>query len=311
LLSFGWKRKGTKGTLSVVIQRHGVELAYVVTDPSGPVLKGCQFVPTTDPKNSVSDIVKAIQQLGAENAGVNLVLPPEGYQIFLVEAPDVSDAEMIDALRWRVKDLLQYSVEDAQLDYVSLPEDAFRGRGRMMYVIAAKCELIQGWLNWLGQMALEPAVIDVPETALLNITAPLCDEEAGTAVLYLSSPSSVLNLMSGQAMYLTRQLALDVQQSEEIQAAQTGNVVLDLQRSLDYYESQIGKPPCVRVLLLPMQVGETALITDLRYNLGLDIHSLDLADVVNAEVTLDIELQQNCLLSIAAAMRNPEKRDVA
>ena len=279
----------------------GVALAVNHLRDGAPHLETVAFIEQAQPLTNSKVIAEYLSEHRLTDVPVSLVLQEGEYQLLLIEAPDVPVDELKDALLWRVKDLIQFNPEDAYLDYIELPDDAYRGRGKMIYVVVAERTLIDQRVDWLDALGVSAVAIDIPELALLNITESLCAEEMGTAVLFLEEDRSNLTMLSGSALYLARGLSYSPFHQVE-------NTVLDIQRSMDYFESQIGKPPCVRILILPLQVGETPLLMELRNNLSADVQSLDLADVVGSDEPLRVDLQQVCLIAIAASLRNTEAK---
>jgi MSHA biogenesis protein MshI len=297
LLPFRKKHNKSKELVAVHVTPEGVAIASASVIAGLRKLSCVTFLNVSEPLNNASLVASGISDAGLSDRRCSLVLSTGEYQLLLVEAPEVPKDELKEALIWRVKDLIQYSTDDAVIDFFELPEDAFRGRGKMLYVVAADRKLIEKRISWLKSIKLTPVNIDVPEVALLNIAEDLSESETGTAILYLDEKQSIVNMMSGSALYLSRALSYS-------HSAQLDNIVLDLQRSMDYFESQIGKPPCIRIIVLPLQIGETPLMMALRSNLDADVQSLDLGDVIESAVPLDIDLQQRCFLAIAAASRN-------
>ena len=279
----------------------GVALAVNHLRDGAPHLETVAFIEQAQPLTNSKVIAEYLSEHRLTDVPVSLVLQEGEYQLLLIEAPDVPVDELKDALLWRVKDLIQFNPEDAYLDYIELPDDAYRGRGKMIYVVVAERTLIDQRVDWLDALGVSAVAIDIPELALLNITESLCAEEMGTAVLFLEEDRSNLTMLSGSALYLARGLSYSPFNQVE-------NTVLDIQRSMDYFESQIGKPPCVRILILPLQVGETPLLIELRNNLSADVQSLDLADVVGSDEPLRVDLQQVCLIAIAASLRHTEAK---
>ena len=279
----------------------GVALAVNHLRDGAPHLETVAFIEQAQPLTNSKVIAEYLSEHRLTDVPVSLVLQEGEYQLLLIEAPDVPVDELKDALLWRVKDLIKFNPEDAYLDYIELPDDAYRGRGKMIYVVVAERTLIDQRVDWLDALGVSAIAIDIPELALLNITESLCAEEMGTAVLFLEEDRSNLTMLSGSALYLARGLSYSPFDQVE-------NTVLDIQRSMDYFESQIGKPPCVRILILPLQVGETPLLMELRNNLSADVQSLDLADVVGSDEPLRVDLQQVCLIAIAASLRNMEAK---
>jgi MSHA biogenesis protein MshI len=299
LLSF-IKRKTTKsGLTSVAFSSEGVAIANTHETASETRLLYCDFIPTANPLTEISRFSELISNNGMAHTQAVIVLPEDCYQILLIEKPDIPEEELISALRWRVKDLVSFDVEEALVDYISLPEDAYRNRSQMIYVVVAQQKRVEKYTAWCREVGLQPVVVDVPELALLNLTEELADSEAGLAVFHVGSQYSSINLLADESLYFTRHLSYNLNTPAE----QASSAVLELQRSMDYYESQIGKPPCVRLMVVPLMMDDEPLISELRYNLPLDIHSLNLENLITSDLPLSVELQRNTTIAVAAALR--------
>ena len=95
------------------------------------------------------------------------------YQLLLVEAPNVPAAELKAAVRWRMKDMLDYRVDEATVDVLDIPPDPAAG-GRSRFDV-------RGRGAQRGRPAVHRAlrvgrpfplsVIDIAETAQRNIAA--------------------------------------------------------------------------------------------------------------------------------------------
>ncbi|MEH6823787.1 MAG: hypothetical protein V7629_07775 [Motiliproteus sp.] len=250
----------------------------------------------------------AVSGWGVGGCATTWVLRPHDYSLLLVEAPAVADAELADALRWRIKDMVSFDVTDAVLDYFTLPDDAYRGRSKMLYVVAIEPQVSEAIVSFTEAAGLTLDAIEIPELALLRLKA-LEGATLDTAILGLHAPTSIINLVSESGLYLTRKvdtpaqfLSTDVEDIE----SRAGNLVLDLQRSLDYFESQIGKPPCLRLLVCPLQPGETPLLGQLRNNLEVELVQLDLGEYFSCEPALTPVLQAQVMLAVAAVLpENP------
>ncbi len=277
-------------------------MAYFREDADPPLR--CAFLADTTLDQSAA-LRTTLESWGASGCWTHLVLAPKNYQLLLVEAPDVEPAEMAEALRWRVKDMVSFDVADAALDYFPLAEDAFHGRTRMLYVAVmdgAQGERLAGAVKEAG---LDLRAIEIPEIALLRLHRHAGIEGAGCALLGLHGPVSVINLVADGDLYLTRQMetpaSLLGSDAADIES-RAGTLILDIQRSLDYYESQLGKPPCIKLLVAPLQEGETPLMGQLRYNLALEVQQLDLGELFACDPPLGAMLQQQCMLAIAGAL---------
>ena len=298
-----FKQRGNAQGQVALFQREGGVAAAYYSAAAEPALR-CAWLPgvTLAQAEAIRACLEGWQALGCQTT---VVLAPKSYQLLLVEAPDVEAAELAEALRWRVKDMVSFDVAEAVIDFFPLAEDAYHGRSRMLYVVVMEASRGETLASQIAACGLDLKRIEIPELALLRLHRHLLIEGAGCALLGLQSPVSLINLVADGDLYLTRQvdtaaglLAADAEDVER----RAGSLILDIQRSLDYYESQLGKPPCIKLLVAPLQPGETPLLGQLRYNLALEIQQLDLGELFPCEPQLGPELQQQCLIAIAGAL---------
>ena len=304
-------KKAQKGITAIVFTQGGVALANISFDLKNeqPVLNCCEYIPSDNPFADEKRIRDRIEALGLSGSQTVTVLSQGSYQMMLVEAPEVPLEEMKEALRWRIKDLINFDIEEAAIDFVELPEDAYRGRSKMIYAVAAEKAQIDMLAGLIELIGLELAVVDIPELAMLNLAQRMTDSPAGLALFSLGTPASGINMLTDAGLYFTRVLGYDAKRAESSPEDSSNVAVLEIQRSLDYYESQVGMPPCLKLLVAPMQPEETALMTTLRYNLPVEVEALDLNKVLETKVELAPELQSKAILAVAAALRSTDQAE--
>ena len=59
------------------------------------------------------------------------------YQLLMVEAPEVPPAELRAAIRWRIRDLIDFHIDDAVLDVFDVPPSG--ARGVQQHLVHAVC----------------------------------------------------------------------------------------------------------------------------------------------------------------------------
>ena len=138
------------------------------------------------------------------------MLEPAGYRLLLVEAPDVPADELRAAVRWRVKDLIDFHIDDAVIDVFEMPPHARGGPRKMMYAVTAKAEIVKREIDRIEAAGLELAVVDIPELSLRNIATLLESDQRGAALLYLSERRSTLLLVRQGVLYLARYIETGV-----------------------------------------------------------------------------------------------------
>lgn len=231
------------------------------------------------------------------------------YQLLLTEAPDVNPDELKAALRWRVKDLINFHINDASLDVFDLPGAPAAGRAREMYVVAARNPAIQARVDLLDAAGVNLNIIDIPELAQRNIASLLPEDVNGVAMLSFKAASGLITLTRQGLMYLSRALTIGFEslQTETRSTEFSDQVVLEVQRSLDYFESHFREAPIHHLVIAPTPVELPSFIDHLRASLNVQVSQLDLNQVLSCDRPMPVALQARCLPTIGAALRHEVK----
>lgn len=306
-----WKKKPVStGRVGLSIGEDQIALAYMETKNGAPYLEECRVVELSSMKEAGKELKNIVEELELEEKQASYVLNPRDYNLHLVEAPKVEPAEMRSAIRWKIKDLLDMKVEDAALDVFPVPEDAYRGTMDMVYVAASMKSKVQDIINLVNGSGLELAVIDIPELVMKNLSVSYLDDEQGIAFVDLRRTGSTMNITRNGSLYLTRrintQLDPDVMDSFEWATLQE-RLVLELQRSLDYYESQMGQSPISKLYIAQRQYDTSNMVKTLNDSLSQEVSSLNLLDHLECGIDLTSVLQQSCMGPIGATLRGARK----
>ena len=183
------------------------------------------------------------------------------YSLLLVEAPDVPSSELRAAIRWRVKDLIDFHIDDAVIDVFDVPNQRMSGGNQMMYAVVARSSMVRRQVDLLTEAGLKLEVIDIPELALRNIAALLPEDVAGVVMLYLYPRGGLITITRQTTLYLSRRLDLGYEAlGVDLDSAmpRLDRIVVEIQRSLDYHESHFSQPPVTNVVIAPVP-GSSAL----------------------------------------------------
>jgi MSHA biogenesis protein MshI len=302
------KPKAAPGVrIGVAFNADQVAVAAVRRPASGrAVLEHCAVVPVA---GGDAALLEALRQAGTPRTPVSVLLQTDDYQLALIEAPDVLPAELRAAVRWRLRDAIDFHVDDAVVDVFDVPPKGRHAQGRMMYAVAARRGAVQGYATRLaGWRGFD--VVDVPELCLRNLAAQLPAADQGVALLHLGETSASVVLVRGPTLYLARQMPLQFLAGGaegEAPAVDSEAVALELQRSLDYYESHYDQPPIGQVMVAPAGARAAALAAGLARETGLAVQALDLGELLDCAEPPSDALQADCLLAVAAALREDTK----
>lgn len=239
-----WRARGDRPAAAVYFSPRSVAVAM-----GG--LKGDRYALDlrADPISEISEAASRLREqsraVGLGEATCNVVLAPELYAVSLVERPKVPDEEVREAVRWRMQDNLEFPADQAAIDVFALPESASRDRS-MVFVVALHVEMLKRLLDNVYAAGIQVGSVDVSELALRNISHGLYPEpEWSVGLLRLTPTSGVINISRGEELFLSRRVSgIPSELSESAWDQFNDRLLLQVQRSIDYYESAMGQPPC-------------------------------------------------------------------
>ena len=231
------------------------------------------------------------------------MLDPGGYRLLLVEAPDVPADELRAAVRWRIKDLIDFHIDDAVIDVFEMPPHARGGPHRMMYAVTAKAEVVKREIERIESAGLKLDVVDIPELSLRNIATLLESDQRGAAFLYLSERRSTLLLVRQGVLYLratSRPAWRRWRRPASCGPISSQGLALEVRRSLDYFESHYEQTSIQQLHVSGLEAADREAIAR---ELGLAVREVDLTTLFETDDVLSPELQRLCMPAIGAALR--------
>ncbi len=254
--------------------------------------------------------LKSARQLKAYRC---TTLMAEGdYNIAQFDAPPVPREERKEALRWSLRDVVNYPVENACIDVLDIPGDGLPGRAASVLVVCAAERAVRARAAPFEETRIALEAVDVPELAQRNVAALLEAENRGLVFLRLYESGMMLTLSYRGELVAVRRGEMNTRQmlaSDPDQRARVRErLVLELQRSLDNFDRQYSHIPVSRVVLAahPQVDG---LAAELAANVYVPVHDLDLAAVIDfphIPELRDTACQARNLLAIGAALRTDE-----
>lgn len=231
------------------------------------------------------------------------VLGLSDYQLIQVETPNVPKNEQVSAVRWKLKDMIDYPVEEATIDLLDIPQDpANQNKQSYVYAVAAKHSVLGPLANAFVDAGLSLSAIDVRVTAQRNIAAYLEQPERGLALLNVGGNGALLTFTHAGELYHARSF-LDIE--EVLSTGAIERIALELQRSLDHFDRQFPFITVNKLLVAPFE-GCDALVAHLRTALYIPVEGFALSDVFDfsEQVNLgDLAMQSRMFSVLGAALR--------
>ena len=273
------------GTGLVALRAHGKTVSYAHGDAAGPgkpVVNSCGEAEWRGDAGSLAHAYRAFG-FGRKNRCATLLTAGD-YQISAVEAPNVPEAELKTAMRWRMKDVIDYPVEQSVFDVLQIPSaEGATERTRWIYVVAARDELVRTCIDRFDEAKVPLSVIDIPETAQRNVAALYEREGRAVGLLYFDDAGGLLTVTSGGELYLARRFDFTMSQIRQDNGGYRedlyNRILIELQRTLDNFERQYSQIVLSRLMLGP-EPEQTPLAAYLQSNIGIKVAGVALDDVL-------------------------------
>lgn len=290
---------------------HGFAVAVSrYSDTERPRLLHCEFVPASAQQRQakLETIVKDYQLADYD---CHILLSQEQYRSMSVETPAVPAEELRQAVNWRIADMLDYAIDQSNIDYYRLPQSNRANTPGMLEVVAVPLQLADALSLLCKEAGLNVKVIDVQETALRNLATLLPENQQGVAVLHLHQNSGIIIIQKNGSIYLSRRIdhgytqlteGLHFDSPEQLQLEQN-NLALEIQRSLDYVEHFYDIPPINSLAVVLMPTDSHHIINFLNINYGITARAMDLSAMIEGDILLNDTTQNLCAPCIGASLR--------
>ena len=274
----------------------------------------CARLPFTE-STLVEVLTHLVKKHHLQNAKCSLMLPSNKYQVFSLEELPVTTEEFQSAIRWNIKKLISFPIEDAVVDSFPIPPLKINNPKKMISVVVAQASYLMPLVDIIESCGLKMQYINIQEMGFKNITSQLEKDETGSALIHMQEQSSTVIITRQKEFYLSRHLdwGLDfIKQNKEDPTyidTQLDKLALEVQRTFDYFQTQWRYPAPTRVLLAPTHKVEVAIDDFLSKRLAIETRELDLQAVIPCKHALSLPMQSRCLAVIGGALRREIKNN--
>lgn len=225
--------------------------------------------------HSIPSALKSFQsdyhKLGLKDCPVELVLGLGHYQAVSIDRPNVPDEDISASLTFQLGELVDLPPEQMVTDYYELPYQP-SGQNKIVAIAANKATLKE-WVDAITANDWSLQCISIVELQLGQLHEP--SNKALMAVYPLSEQGYLAQIYHAGKLCFSRTLrgvkAIDDYSKEEIELGALEPMATELQRSMDYYESQLRQAPVKSVSLAIAHPQMNAVSTALAELLAVDV----------------------------------------
>ncbi len=276
----------------------GVAVAQVQSGRKNPghVLRS-EFVEADGQEAQVEALKQWVRNNGLQKTPCVCLVASDDCDVYQVEKPEVEDGEMLQALTWKIKDLINYDVTNAVVDCYPMPVSS-KNKQQQVGVVAARETVVQSYIDSIKASAMQLTALDIHELARNNLQLVRASAESSLALLTLSGNAGLLSIYHDTDLYVSRDFPIGLDQlalvtSEDESAFDA--LLLELQRSMDYFESFYGLGAVNQLRIFPqLRITE---------KMAMYLQNLSNFDIDFVAFAGEDGLDQHCFHAYCAALR--------
>lgn len=210
-LRWPWRRRASADRLALAWSGGTLAYAQARAEPDG-ALRLLKLGVEQQGSDTLEAFVERVAELQLHGGHVSAMLRPEQCQLLQIDAPKVAPEELRQAARYQIREMVDTHLDDLTIDVLRVG-DGENKNNPLMFVVAAKNEVVREVSSLASALAWPLGVIDIQELALRNLQSALSAQagtaERATAALVVSSErQAVITISAGAELYFSRRLEL-------------------------------------------------------------------------------------------------------
>jgi MSHA biogenesis protein MshI len=290
------------------LDQRGISLVYLRKVDDKMRLELIETVPC-EQNNPLVELWGLVRKHNLEGVNCSWMLNAAQYQLILHDELPVKEDEFQSAIRWQIRKLLSFPIDDAYVDSFAIPPAQITNPKKTIMVVAAQQSIIKPIALQISESGLNLTSIDIQELGLRNITALYENDETATALIYLKENTSELVITRQKMFYFSRRLDWDLGFLTKSVLGQDSindyldKLSLEIQRSFDYFQSQWRFPAPSRLLIVALN-STLDIATYLSQRLRVQASNLNLNEKIFSKIKLTPAQEFQFLPIIGGALRN-------
>jgi MSHA biogenesis protein MshI len=258
------------------------------------------FLPAVGAAEQTQVLQQWVDANGLKNAPCFALIAKHDVQIFQLEKPAVEADELLQAVSWKVKDLISYDVTTAVVDIFELPPSPKNPKSYINAVVANE-SVVAGYVDSIRAADLDLRVIDVHDLVARNFQLSYDLSSQTAAILQFSDNAGQITVYHDRDLYVARDFKIGLRDIENAGAGDEAlydNLLLELQRSMDYFESTFGMGNVQKLVMFPRVPGTEKMASYLQNYVAYELDFAHIDQLGDAAA-----LERHCFPAYCAALR--------
>jgi len=201
------------------IGSRSIKAAQIVDSKRGPTLKHFGIVDIAhgaieegtinDPESVAQSIQQLFKSYGIKSS--NVAVSIGGYSVIVkkINVQTMAEEQLQETIHFEAEQYIPFDVSDVNLDFQILGEDETNPNQMNVFLVAAKKEMVNDYINLVNLAGLNPCIVDVEAFALQNAFESSYDiQDDNIALIDIGASKTSLNILKGSSSVFMRDVSL-------------------------------------------------------------------------------------------------------
>jgi len=201
------------------IGSRSIKAAQIVDSKRGPTLKHFGIVDIAHGAieegtiNDPESVAQSIQQLFKSYSikGSNVAVSIGGYSVIVkkINVQTMAEEQLQETIHFEAEQYIPFDISDVNLDFQILGESESNPNQMNVFLVAAKKEMVNDYINLVNLAGLNPCIVDVESFALQNTFESNYDvQDDNIALIDIGASKTSLNILKGSSSVFMRDVSL-------------------------------------------------------------------------------------------------------
>ena len=252
-----FKKTKSRALAGISVLSDKVQLVKLSPSQDGFKCDICKEVDLASEEQLPAVLTRLINEFDLTSCSTSIVIPANRVQSTQIESAELPEGDIQAALPWKVKELINIAPQDMVCDYIDMPLQP-TGQGAKTQVLATSKKYLEAITLPFHESGAEIAALTTEQFAYAKLQTT--QDAAQLIFIQNKKADAVLLIVKNQEICFARKIrnsAVIMEMTpEQLEMGGSDSIAIEIQRSIDYFESQLKQPP-IKNALLSMQ-GENA-----------------------------------------------------
>lgn len=234
--------------------REGVAVAQIstATRNRGSLVRA-EFIEAIGQEAQVEALRLWVRRHRLQKAPCFCLLADDDCDVYQVEKVEVEDSEMLQAITWKIKDLIDYDVGHAVVDCYPMPAARVTSQ-QQVGVVAAHETVIGSYVDSIRTSEMRLQALDIHDLARSNLSVVRQSAGQSLVLMTFDNDAGSISVYHDTDLYVSRDFKIGISRLEQAggdDETALDALLLEIQRSLDYFESFYGMAALTELRVFP------------------------------------------------------------